>query len=439
VLELTETGDYLPVEVMQTSELDSGSFQLHQGLQRRVVVNLTHSSGEALQWEDVSGLRIGRVQLIDHSGKVPDMGAPSPDIALKAISKPTVKKNSNGTTNVTIIGQWDSSLHNSVLLDRITADKYRVQMRLSWDIVSGKVEEPMAFSFKISSQILSRSYVRQMSMFASLFQTVRIVHSVTAIFSLSVRPTPVKRVGDLWRMNTQYDYVKGEDGLTHWMPRGVSLVHDFIGAKRRRRRLAALEAAKAVLSPRALSPPKTSSTGSLCGAREEALLRKYLKFWTVTRDPVENLLHNSNTEPPADGISELGRSVACPRLMASVAIVAKNVTVLKAGYLFTPSVDSTRWIRRFVQLRRPYLHIHSMPDGEEVNVVSLQNSRVDHRPQIAQLLRRGRDGKDRKETVFAIYGTNNAWLFAARSEREKIEWIFKIDQAYFGTGEDVEA
>jgi kinesin family protein 1 len=93
------------------------------------------------------------------------------------------------------------------------------------------------------------------------------------------------------------------------------------------------------------------------------------------------------------------------------------------------------------------MHIHSVPDGEEICVVSLRNSRVDHSPQIAKLLsrsatngdntnvRRGRAGeRQREDGVFAVYGTNNTWLFKARNEREKVEWIFKIDQAYFGSG-----
>jgi kinesin family protein 1 len=67
---------------------------------------------------------------------------------------------------------------------------------------------------------------------------------------------------------------------------------------------------------------------------------------------------------------------------------------------------------------------------------------VDHQPQIAKLLKkdrgagdgaRGRAGdRSDEEKVFAIYGTDNTWLFKTRSEREKVEWIFKIDQAYFG-------
>jgi len=259
---------------------------------------------------------------------------------------------------------------------------------------------------------------------------------------MSVRPTPVKKVGDLWRMNTQHDYVKGEEGLTNWTPRGVSLVHDFINAKKRKRRLAELEAVKAFLSPEKLTVSnglgiKRDNNEDFTD-EEKALLGKFLNLWSIPKHPVETLLKQSNTEPPINGVAE--PALRTPRLTATVAAVPKNATVLKGGYLLTPSTDSTRWIRRFVELRRPYLHIHSVTDGEEVNIVSLRNSRIDHQPQIAKLLKK--DGKFRKETVFAIYGTDNTWLFAARSEREKVEWIFKIDQAYFGSrsgsGDDAE-
>ena len=45
---------------------------------------------------------------------------------------------------------------------------------------------------------------------------------------------------------------------------------------------------------------------------------------------------------------------------------------------------------------------------------------------------RGRAQANDEDRVFAVYGTDNTWLFKARSEREKVEWIFKIDQSYFG-------
>lgn len=454
--ELAENGEYLPVEVLQTSDLDKGSFQLHQGLQRRIVINLTHSSGEALPWEDVSGLRVGRVQLVDHVGKTPDLSSPSPDIPLKLISKPKVQQNANGTSNVTIIGQWDSSAHESLLLDRVTADKYKVQMSLTWDISSPKLADLMTFSMDIWGQILSRSYVRSTSMFASLWQTVRIVHATSGIFSVAVRPTPVKRAGDLWRMNTQNDFVKGEEGLTNWTPRGVSLIRDYIAAKKRKQRHAEIEAAQPLLSriafPKASAPATNGDSPPVeeetieppLSDHDKDLLEKYLKLWKLCQDPITNILTPTNVEPPSSGAPPTqAEAPTSPHLLASITQVVKNPTILKGGYLLTPSADSSRWVRRFVELRRPYMHIHSVPDGEEVCVVSLRNSRVDHQPQIARLLRRdggsmggansrGRAQANDEDRVFAVYGTDNTWLFKARSEREKVEWIFKIDQSYFG-------
>ncbi|KAH8749160.1 kinesin heavy chain [Hyaloscypha finlandica] len=461
ILELTENGDYLPVEVIQTTDLDKGSYQLHQGLQRRIVVDLTHSSGEALPWQDVSGLRVGRIQLVDHVGKTPDLGCPTPEIAMKLVSKPVVKQNANGTTNITVVGQWDSSAHASLLLDRVTADKYKIQMSLLWDVSSPKLASPVTFSIDLFSQILSRSYVRSTSMFASLWQSLRIVHSTNGVFSISVRPTPVKRAGDLWRMNTQNDYVKGEEGLINWSPRGVSLIRDHIAAKRRKHRLAEIEAAQPLLNripfltPSKASAPVTNGTST--PPEEEAsekaipdhdkqLLEKYLQLWTLLPDPINRILTPSNTEPPSVAPSTSAPILSRPSLLASLSLIPKNPTILKGGYLLTPSVDSTRWVRRFVELRRPYLYVHSVPDGEEVGIVSLRNSRVDSRPEIARLLQRsangtppsgggqrGRAGERDEETVFAVYGTDNTWLFKTRSEREKVEWIWRVDQSYFGS------
>ena len=286
------------------------------------------------------------------------------------------------------------------------------------------------------------------------------------VFSVSLRPMPVKRAGDLWRMNTQNDYVKGEEGLTNWMPRGVSLIRDYIAAKRRRQRLAELDAAEPLLSKIDFLKPSTSAlaNGDTTQPEEEqplsehqtTLLNKYLQLWKLCQDPITSILTPSNVEPPTNGVPSTSSRPAeedqpnhSPQYIATIAPVPKNATILKGGYLLTPSADSSRWARRFVELRRPYMHIHSVPNGEEICVVSLRNSRVDHSPQIAKLLqrdrgatngdssnrRRGRAGERQGEdSVFAIYGTDNTWLFKARNEREKVEWIFKIDQAYFGGG-----
>jgi kinesin family protein 1 len=591
IMELNENGEYGAVEVTQTSELDTGTFQLHQGLQRRIGINISHSSGDALPWDGVAAVRVGKVRFVDSAGKTPDMGATEPDISLKLSQSPIFRENANGTKSLTIYAQWDSSLHNSLLLDRVTQDKYRVQMTISWEISSEKLAEPMKFSQKVCVQILSRTFVRQTSMFSALWQNVRFVRSSTGIFTLAMRPAPVKKVGDLWRLNSQHDYVKGEENLTSWTPRGVSLVNDFLVARKKKKRAADITVTEAVLAKLGLdgtntisdknepepepSPelkpiipsdddllndtPETSQTDDeepptsdepsteLSEEAQESetdqpdaelpetpepevgdvkedtdkeepsrqdtdeassetpetteveedetitveepppkpeydegqtdLLTKCLKLWKKYPDPSDNILSSTNMAPPTDGL--MPDAPAQPTLVATVIRVPKNPKVLKGGYLMIPNSDSTRWVKRFVELRRPYLHLHSATDGDEVGLISLRNSRIDSQPGVLGLLQvagdsgaQGQNGQEggpdftpghrrtssgrvistiwtgnggaasaggsglqrlperMQSAVFAIYGTDNTWLFAARSERDKMDWIFRIDQTY---------
>ncbi|KAF7545698.1 hypothetical protein G7Z17_g8984 [Cylindrodendrum hubeiense] len=549
IMELNEMGEYAAVEVTQTSELDTGTFQLHQGLQRRIGINISHSSGEALPWGDVSAVRAGKIRLVDSAGKTPDMASNDPDLTLKLSSSPVFRENANGTRNIAIFAQWDSSMHNSLLLDRVTADKYRVQMTISWEISSEKLAEPMKFSQKVCVQIMSRSFVRQTSVFSTLFQNVRFVRSSTGIFTLTMRPAPIKRIGDLWRMNSQHDYVKGEENLTTWTPRGVSLVSDFILARKKKKRIAEMGATQTVLSKLGLdgtndkpaqdepepepSPelkpiipddddllndtPDTSQApldeeeqfdgeaegvdqGTEVPEEEDTinveellpkpeydeekteLLGKCLKLWKKYPDPLVSILSPANTAPPTNGVAS--DSPPAPTLITTIIRVPKNPKVLKGGYLLIPNSDSTRWVKRFVELRRPYLHIHSATDGDEVALVSLRNSRVDSQPGVLGLLHgpddydaphgqnggadftpgHRRTGSGRvistiwtgtggggspggpglqrlsermQAAVFAIYGTDNTWLFAARSERDKMDWIFRIDQTFMSSNDSV--
>lgn len=247
MLELSESGEYLPVQVIQQSDVDPGAFQLHQGLQRRVQLSLTHSSGEALQWLNVYDIRIGSVRLQDPRGKIPDLSSPTKEVHLSTILGPVVKSNPDGTSTVTVVAQWDSSLHNSIYLDRTTADKYRVQMCVRWNVDSQRLSEPINFSLDVAAQIQPR-VVRSQNKFMQLWNNNRIVHASIGLYQLVIRPAAARRAGDLWRMNTLHRYVKGEEYLAGWTPRGVSLVRDFIAAQKKKLRMSEVENAKGFLS-----------------------------------------------------------------------------------------------------------------------------------------------------------------------------------------------
>ncbi|KAK2735260.1 kinesin-like protein Klp8 [Myotisia sp. PD_48] len=498
ILELAENGEYLPVEVVQENNMDVGTYQLHQGLQRRIVVSLTYSSTESLPWDDLTALRVRGARLLDPWGKIPDKDAKAPDLTLKLIQEPMIKDNADGTSNVTIIGQWDSSLHGSLLLDRTTADNYRVQISIRWNLVSSRLQEPIVFEVDQNLQILGRSYVRPQSMFKQFWNSVRIVHSTSQMFSIAVRPVAAKRAADLWRMNTQNDYVKGEELLTSWSPRKVSLIRDYIHARKRKLRAAEIEAARGALSAGSLAPlsvngwSSPSPRGPRGAERRDLLLRKYLNLWSTKKDLTDIILvkhhtdhppldeHNStpptlcanlhsptemttattaaaavpttsstlsasnsnsnsstSPSPSSPTTSSIGQRSPKPRFQATVQHIPKNPSILKSGTLYTPNDSYTLWVRRFVELRLPYLHIYSVPDGDQINVINLRHSHLDHDPDFARLL----EGSGRSDAnglpargrpnVFAVYGTQNTFLFASRTEAQKIEWILKIDEGYF--------
>ncbi|KAL4754536.1 hypothetical protein BDW72DRAFT_128983 [Aspergillus terricola var. indicus] len=454
VLEMTETGDYLPVEVVQNSPTEVGTYQLHQGLQRRISVNLTYSSTESLPWDDLTNIRVGSVRLLDPWGKIPDQDLQTPDVPLKFIQEPMVKDNADGTSNITLVGQWDSSLHNSLLLDRVTAEKYRVQVTVRWDLQSSRLQDPVSFEIDLTLQVQGRTYIRPQSMFKNFFSTTRVVHSTVRMYSVAVRPVSAKRAADLWRMNTQNDYVKGEEFLTKWAPRKVSLVRDYITSRRRRRRIAELNATKGALSANSLtvaSPPRSGRSTPLRAQepdRRVKLLQKYVDLWIAKTDPVDAILIRDNTEPPERGAAFASRGKSpsstntnddeeqgslTPRFYATVQTLPKNPSTSKTGYLLMPDDTYTHWARRFVELRLPYLHIYSVPEGDEINAINLRNARVDHAPDFARLLDGpGADGSPQgRPNVFAVYGPQNTFLFAARTEAQKVEWILKIDDTYF--------
>ncbi|CAO2656785.1 Nn.00g055880.m01.CDS01 [Neocucurbitaria sp. VM-36] len=453
IQEITDNGTYQPVEVTQSSIMDAGVYQLHQGLARRIVVNLTHTCGETLQWQNVTSMRMGRIRLIDASGNAPGLDSPVKEVPVDLVAPPVVKNNADGTTNVKFVGRWDSTAHGSLLLDRATQDKYRVQATLLFDVASSKLIEPMTFSLDLALQIRSRAYVRQTSLFslATIWNTVKIIHSTVGIFNVAIRPTSVKRATDLWRMNTKDDYIKGEEQLAGWTPRGVSLVRDFIGIEKRRRRIAEIETARSVLSSKALSVPTSSSTDSPSEVNEQqkALLQRVISLWKTKKAPAEIILNATNLEPPANGAAFAPRSTSplpspTPSLTATVRFVSKNPNLLKASYLLTPDPTNTRWVRRYVELRKPYMHIYSS-DGDEINAINISTARVDHSPEIARLLGGGHGQQSnganshaattpgQKDTVFAVFARSNTYIFRARSEREKIEWILRLDQSYFSS------
>ncbi|RMZ83502.1 hypothetical protein DV737_g1540, partial [Chaetothyriales sp. CBS 132003] len=463
LLELAESGQYLPAEALHADDNDDGVHLLHQGLQRRISITLTQTLSDRLPWDDVKNLRVGEVHLIDSMGHIADIGSITPDVPLKQIQEPMIQDNADGTSHVTIIGQWDSSLHKSLLLDRTTSDACRIRIALRWDIISSSLDQPMTFTLNQHLRIQSRSYLRPQSVLKSFWSQQVVTRSTNGLFTIVVRPVCAKRAADLWRLDTSKDYINGEELLGSWAPRGISLVKDYISARRKQRQVREIESAKASLGIRKLSvtrqPRSRGASPAALSEREEQLIRKYLSVWKKPGFELSNPIFE-------DDSARLMRSGADPALatpskpspkrtkyVATVTHMPKNPHSLKSGHLLMPSEtsgpgnESMQWNRRFVDLRPPYLLIYSVPDGEGVNAVNLTHARIDRDPNFRRLLgvleisttspARGHKRSGSSELhglghVFAVYGEQNTFLFAARSELQKQDWILKMDQSFVG-------
>ena len=440
ILEIGEEGDYQPVEVVQSSTLDQGAYQLHQGLQRRVVLSLTHSSGESLPWESVTGFKAGAVALLDANGRVADgTEDKQTDIPLPLVSPPIIRANDDGTTSVKMTGQWDSSAHGSLLLDKPTLENRQVQVTLRWQVASPRVTQAMKFTFNFAVQTRPRTWFRQNSLLAQLWHNQRVVHSAASNYAITLKPSAAKRAGDLWRMDTTGEYISGEEMLSGWAPRGVSLVRDYIQHKNKQRRVKEIEATRGVSSFSSISPRmkpaavNDDSGEELIDERQKMLLAKFLDIWrTRSHSAADIMLLRSDIDTPPSRLRTNGSAngrTEPPPLAAVVEHLPKTPALLKGGWLLSPDASSTRWIRRYVELRRPYLHLYSS-EGDEISAINLTNSRIDAEPEVAKLLQR----PNVRLEVWAVYATNKAWLFACRNEKERAEWIWTVDKSLYVAG-----
>lgn len=437
ILELSETGEYLPVEIEQHSNLDSGVYQLHQGLQRRIMINLTCSSSESLQWKSIKALRVGDLRLIDSDTSVQDDKGSGHQLPLKLVKEPAIIEDANGIKEFTVTGQWDSSLHGSSLLDRPTNERHNVRMSVSVDIISARVPTLMTFTIEQTLQIRPRSWLRPQSMFKALWKTSRIVHYTSGIFSVTLKPASTKRASDIWRMDSQQTYVKGEENLSNWIPRGISLVRDYAQSQQRRHRATEVEAMKVFLRqhPSPLTPPPDNPEFGL-NARQKDLTQKCLSLWIrLSHSSVSSKLTSAIPLPTPNGTSHSTPNSSSPKsisppLTATVHTHSKNPLLLKSSFLLTPNPTSHAWTRHFAELRSPYLHLYAVPSGSETATINLRNARIDVEPKLPES---GEGG--RRKNVFAIYARGGSWMFAARSEEEKGRWVLAVDEGFVGDEE----
>ncbi|XP_031167519.1 kinesin-like protein KIF1A isoform X26 [Sander lucioperca] len=243
ICELEATGDYIPAVVDHRGGMPChGTFLLHQGLQRRISITIVHESGGDMEWKDIRELVVGRLRNTPEA----DETIIDPNIlSLNILSAGYVRPMQDDRqfldsdmprTFYRFEAAWDSSMHNSLLLNRVTPYGEKIYMTLSAYLEMENCLQPAIITKDICMVFYSRDTKLSASRsIRNLFGTGSLRaadgNRVTGVYEVSLCNLADAGSPGMQRrrrrvLDTSVAYVRGEENLAGWRPRSDSLILD---------------------------------------------------------------------------------------------------------------------------------------------------------------------------------------------------------------------
>uniref|UniRef100_A0A9J7YQC7 plus-end-directed kinesin ATPase n=1 Tax=Cyprinus carpio carpio TaxID=630221 RepID=A0A9J7YQC7_CYPCA len=242
ICELEANGDYIPAVVDHRVGMPChGTFMLHQGIQRRVTVTIVHESGRDIEWKEVRELVVGRIRNTPEADEtIIDPNILSLNILSAGYIRPTQDDSISLGIDPRIFyrfeAAWDSSMHNSLLLNRFTPYGEKIYMTLSAYLEMENCTQPTVITKDLCMVFYSRDAKLPASRsIRNLFSTGTLRPSegnrVTGVYELSLCHLADAGSPGMQRrrrrvLDTSVAYVRGEENLAGWRPRSDSLILD---------------------------------------------------------------------------------------------------------------------------------------------------------------------------------------------------------------------
>ncbi|XP_016345679.1 kinesin-like protein KIF1A isoform X8 [Sinocyclocheilus anshuiensis] len=234
ICELEANGDYIPAVVDHRGGMPChGTFLLHQGIQRRITVTIAHETGNDIEWKEVKELVIGRIRNTPEA----DETIIDPNIlSLNILSSGYIRPSYDDRTFYRFEAAWDSSMHNSLLLNRVTPYREKIYITLSAYLEMENCTQPTVITKDFCMVFYSRdAKLPACRSIRNLFSTGAFRPSesnrVTGVYELSLchladigSPGMQRRRRRV--LDTSVAYVRGEENLAGWRPRSDSLILD---------------------------------------------------------------------------------------------------------------------------------------------------------------------------------------------------------------------
>ncbi|XP_029342942.1 kinesin-like protein unc-104 isoform X11 [Acyrthosiphon pisum] len=229
ICELGPDGDYVPCVVDHSEELPCrGLFMLHQGLQRRIRITVVHETAPELRWKEIRELVVGRIRNIPQSE---DDDTDNSVLSLGLFPGEYLEIPGEDRCMFRFEAAWDSSLHNSILLNRISTGGEHIFMTISAYLELENCGCPAIITKDLSMVIYgrdARTGPRSLKhLFSGNYKNSE-ANRLSGIYELVLKRASEAGVQRRQRrvLDTSSTYVRGEENLEGWKPRGDSLIFD---------------------------------------------------------------------------------------------------------------------------------------------------------------------------------------------------------------------
>nr|CAD7259358.1 unnamed protein product [Timema shepardi] len=229
---VSPNGEYVPAVVDHSDDLPCrGLFLLHQGIQRRLRVTIVHEAAPELRWRDVRELVVGRIR------STPECDSEDNDssvLSLGLFPGEYLEVPGDDRCMFRFEAAWDSSLHNSALLNRVTPCNEQVYMTISAYLEIENCGRPAIITKDLSMIIYgrdARTGPRSLKhLFTGNYRNAE-ANRLSGVYELVLKRASEAGSPGVQRrqrrvLDTSSTYVRGEENLHGWRPRGDSLIFD---------------------------------------------------------------------------------------------------------------------------------------------------------------------------------------------------------------------
>jgi kinesin family protein 1 len=360
--------------------------------------------------------------MLDTKGRVHE-SASKVLVTLPLLKEQNAEFKPDGTGFLSAQALWDSSVHDSLLLNKVTPVNQRVLLQLTWAVAVDTCADPVQFSMDVAITIGTRD-ARPPSKFFSFFGSTKILTKSSSLFRVRLTPPLTRSAKDLWRLDTAEKYVRGEESLGVWKPRGISVVEDYGRLISMEQRAADVQAIRVILTT---VPSKPVQPDALAW-RADNLLQKALDLWQRRFGHHGNIVLSqepSEDEPSSSKIFMNVESLDGLKLTSETKMVPRSDSAMKKGHLLIlTDASQNTWEKRWFVLKRPHLHMYAHSNEvEEIGIVTLTGVNVESDPHKESLLG--------KQFSFTLFTSSNSHALAAPSLKEKESWVAKLDPTRF--------